>query len=60
MMFTFTKNNCIAEALISPGPIFISGLSIVAKSRDHNDALSDIIIFHTSISKKKLKLIVCT
>ena len=26
MMFTFTKNNYITEALISPGPSFISGL----------------------------------
>ena len=26
MMLAFTEKNCITEALISPGPIFISGL----------------------------------
>ena len=40
MMLTFTKNNCITEAIISPDPIFVSGLLIVAKSHDsHGDII---------------------
>ena len=53
MMLTFTENNRITKALISPLPIFVSSLFVVAKSRDHHNRLGDVIFFcHPNISSK--------